>query len=176
MPCAELSNSHRGKYVIRRVVMDRLNIAVGMLLFSFAAAAHEEEADTDIVPGNEYATANKLGLEGPSETQGVAPVEELGSISLAGEFSQLDGQQFRVREITIEPGGVVAVHRHQNRPGFAYILEGEIIEHRNDHPEPILRKVGDVAVEKTGVAHWWENKSGAIVRALVIDIITVDSQ
>ena len=150
--------------------------ACGIVLpaLSFTVGAHE--ADSEVVPESEYATAEKLGLEGPAETRGIASVEQLGTHDLVDEFPAMEGRQFRAREITIEPGGVVAIHRHEQRPGFAYILEGEIIEHRNDHPEPITRRAGDVAMESTGVAHWWENKSGAVVKALVVDIIPEQPQ
>lgn len=143
--------------------------AAGLLLLAPALAAHD--ADREVVPDNEYATAAGKQLEGPAETRGVASVEKLGSLALVEEFAGMDGHEFRIREITIEPGGVIAVHEHDSRPGYAYILEGEIIEHRNDRPEPVTRTAGDVAQERSGVAHWWENRSDAPVRALVIDIV-----
>lgn len=147
-----------------------------LILLPFMVSAHGSHTGGEVVPESEYATAEKLGLEGPTETRGVASVEKLGALELAEEFPALQGQTFRARRITIEPGGVIAIHRHQQRPGFAYILEGEIIEHRNDHPEPILRRAGDVAMERTGVAHWWENQSGAVVKALVVDIVARESR
>ena len=74
----------------------------------------------------------------------------------------------------IAPGGVIAVHRHEGRPGLAYILEGEIIEHRNDAEGTVLRRAGDVSFEKSGVVHWWENVSDARVRALIVDIVDAE--
>lgn len=90
---------------------------------------------------------------------------------LGGEFDGMQGRELRAREIVIAPGGVIAVHEHNTRPGVAYILEGEIIEHRNDNDKPIRRRQGDAAFERTGVAHWWENRSEKTVRALVVDIV-----
>jgi len=83
----------------------------------------------------------------------------------------MQGRVLRAREIVIAPGGVIAVHEHNTRPGVAYILEGEIVEHRNDSDKPVLRRPGDAAFERTGVAHWWENRSDKPVRALVVDIV-----
>jgi len=142
-----------------------------VLLIPATATAHDSHSSDGVVPDSEYATALELGLEGPGETKGIGAVERLGAVDLGEEFAGMEGRTFRARRLTIEPGGVVAVHRHQQRPGFAYILEGEIIEHRNDRDGPIVRRAGDVAVEKTGVAHWWENRSGAKVKALIVDII-----
>lgn len=146
------------------------------LMLVFAAAHAHDNGHAEVVPESEYETATKLGLEGPSQTKGIASVEKLGSMDLGEEFPAMSGRNFRAREITIEPGGVVAIHRHEQRPGFAYILEGEIIEHRNDHPEPITRRAGDVAIERTGVAHWWENRSGSKVRALIVDIVPPEKE
>lgn len=109
---------------------------------------------------------------GPTETKGVAGIESRGVIELEGEFASMKGKQMRAREFTIEPGGVVGVHTHNNRPGYAYILEGNIVEHRNDTEGPILHQPGSVAIEKNGVAHWWENTSDKNVKALVVDIYT----
>ena len=55
-----------------------------------------------------------------------------------------------------------------------YILEGEIYEHRDGVAKPVLHRNGDVAMEKTGVTHWWENKSAKPARALVVDIVPAD--
>lgn len=163
---------------MRALIASRDAVLLGcclVLLFpDLTLRAHE--ANHDVVPESEYATASKLGLKGPSETKGVAAVEKLGVINLAEEFPQMEGRQFRAREITVDPGGVIAIHQHQQRPGFAYILQGEIVEHRSDQSEPLVRKAGDVAMEKTGISHWWENKSDAVVKALVIDIIPVEPE
>ncbi|MCP4891988.1 MAG: cupin domain-containing protein [Planctomycetaceae bacterium] len=101
-------------------------------------------------------------------------MDTLVAFQLAKEFKGMEGQQLRARELTFEPGAVVAIHQHDSRPGFAYILEGEIVEHRSDQKEPLVRRVGDVAVEWTGISHWWENQSGKQVRALVVDILDPD--
>ncbi len=124
-----------------------------------------------VVPQHEHEIAEEQGVKGPTETKGVESVTLLGQVALAGEFQSLDERVMRVREIAIAPGGVVAVHQHEARPGVAYILEGEIMEFRNDEKQALLRTVGEVAFERTGVIHWWENQSNARVRALVVDIV-----
>ena len=113
-------------------------------------------------------------LKGPAKTSGIASVRSLGSIDLGGEFAPMKGHQFRARIFTIAPGGVVARHEHHARPGYAYIISGQIIEHRNDNKEPIIRRAGDVAIERTGVAHYWENSFDEPVQALVVDIFRTE--
>ena len=124
-----------------------------------------------VVPLHEKEIAQRKALPGPSKTHGIQRVKALVGLHLGDEFAGLQGQQMRARELVLQPGAVVAVHQHKRRPGFAYILEGEIVEFRNDHKGPIVRRAGDVAIERTGVSHWWENRSGNTVRALVVDIV-----
>ncbi len=110
-------------------------------------------------------------MSGPKKTTGIAEVTALGEISLDGEFESSDGLNLRARVLVINPGGVVAVHAHDKRPGIAYILEGEMTEHRSSHVNPLVRKAGDSAFEKTGVVHWWENTGNIPAKAIVVDII-----
>lgn len=151
--------------------MNKNNVIFAIFAMSVIGIANAHDHSPKVVPEKEYETAQNLGSTGPKETKGIESVTLLGKVSLADEFETLDNREMRAREIIISPGGVVAVHQHDARPGVAYIIEGEIVEHRNDAPEPLLRKAGAVAFEKTGVVHWWENRSDKRVRALVVDII-----
>jgi quercetin dioxygenase-like cupin family protein len=63
------------------------------------------------------------------------------------------------------------VHQHTSRPGAAYILEGELVEHRNDSNSPITRSAGAVALEKTGTVHWWKNESSTKAKVLFVEIV-----
>jgi len=111
-------------------------------------------------------------LTGPAESKGIASIEPMGIIELGGEFAAMAGRQLRARIFTVDPGGIVGIHTHTERPGFAYIISGTIIEHRNDAADPITHTAGSVAMEKSGVTHWWENTSDEPVKALVVDIFT----
>jgi len=124
-----------------------------------------------VVPTAEKSTAQALMLDGPKETKGINSVLKLAKIELGEEFKGMEGQQLRVRELVIAPGGIVAVHQHNKRPGVAYIIEGEMTEHRDGEKNPIVHTAGSVAVEHTGVSHWWENKGEKPARALIIDIL-----
>jgi len=148
-------------------------VLAGCLTFYSFNATSSQDGSLSIVPSHEHKLAQTQHLKGPTKTIGIGSVNLLGVIGLEKDFPTLKGRQLRARELLIEPGGVVAVHQHDTRPGVAYILEGEIIEHRNDSNAPIVRGIGSVAFEQSGVAHWWENKSGKPVRALVVDIIKV---
>ena len=137
------------------------------------ASSDSTQEPKSVVPQSEREIAQTRQLKGPSQTHGISGVVLKAHLDLGKEWSAMRGQQLRARELTLDPGAVVAVHQHQKRPGFAYILEGEVVEHRDDQKAPIVRRVGDVAVEYTGVAHWWENRSKKTVRALVVDVVPI---
>ena len=111
-------------------------------------------------------------LTGPTETKGIASIDPMGVVELGNEFPGMESRQLRARIFTIEPGGVVAIHTHNQRPGYAYIISGRIIEHRNDTADPITRTPGQIAMEKSGITHWWENTFDDPVKVLVVDIFT----
>lgn len=144
----------------------------GLLWLAGVGSADEGPA---VVPEREREIARDVAAEGPKVNRGIESVTRLGGIRIDGEFPGMHGKELRARELVIAPGGVVAVHQHDSRPGLAYILEGEIVEHRNDAEQPLLRRAGAVSFEKTGVIHWWENVSDAPVRALVVDIVDAEA-
>jgi quercetin dioxygenase-like cupin family protein len=127
-------------------------------------------AAQDVVSQKERAAAQNLGFAGPTESKGLTELKVVGTISLKTDFPALEGRQHRARTNTLEPGGVIAVHKHEGRPGIAYFLEGEVIEHRSDSPEPIVRKKGDVTLELPGLVHWMENKGDVPARVVAVDI------
>ena len=68
------------------------------------------------------------------ETKGVT-VKLLAALDLGLEIEGMAGRQFRMRMVTIEPGGVFGpIHDHKDRPGMVYILEGTITDHRMERP------------------------------------------
>jgi quercetin dioxygenase-like cupin family protein len=141
------------------------------LVVALCAAVGLPALAHDVIPDHEVAAAQRLQADGPTETVGVDAVTPLGSVPLAGELPGAEGKVLRAREFVLAPGATIAVHEHQQRPGLAYILEGELVEHRSDQQGPIVRGVGAVAFERSGLVHYWKNESGKPVRALVVDIV-----
>jgi quercetin dioxygenase-like cupin family protein len=105
-------------------------------------------------------------------TEGVLAVKRLGGQPLGQDFPALRGRELRVRELTIAPGGSIALHRHDQRPGVAYVLEGQMTEHRGPGFAPQVIGPGEAAFEGSGVSHWWRNEGSTPARALVIDIVS----
>jgi quercetin dioxygenase-like cupin family protein len=89
------------------------------------------------------------------ETKGVT-VQLLATLDLGLEIEGMAGRQFRMRMVTIEPGGVFGpIHDHKDRPGMVYILQGTITDHRNG----VAKEYGPGAgwPEDGNTTHWLEN-------------------
>lgn len=149
-----------------------LTLATTVLMTLNSASYADNTHPHKVVPTAEKSITTTL--QGPKKSEGIQSIKALASVSLAGEFKTIDDvntKTLRAREIIVDPDGKVAVHRHDARPGIAYILEGEIWEYREGEPKPKRHTVGSVAFENTGVVHWWHNQSDQPAKALVIDIV-----
>ena len=95
----------------------------------------------------------------------------IASIDVAKPPYDIDDRQFRMRKLTIEPGGIVPWHSHADRPAIIYIIAGEIHEHANNCAGPIVHKAGDVVAESGDVSHWWKNQGDKTVVLLSADLL-----
>ena len=80
-------------------------------------------------------------------------------------------RKFRMRKLTVEPGGIVPWHSHGERPAIIYIVEGEINEYASNCAVPIVHKAGDVVAETKEVSHWWKNLGAATVVLISADLL-----
>ena len=135
-------------------------LAAGLALIATPVLAGE-------CPANQVTTA--ATQSGPSEPTGVTDTV-IGSIDL-GDGYGVPGRAFRMRKLTIEPGGVVPSHMHGARPAQIYVVQGEIVEHRSSCATPITHKAGDIAVERGDISHWWKNESKKKVVLISADIL-----
>jgi quercetin dioxygenase-like cupin family protein len=103
------------------------------------------------------------------ETKGVT-IEPLASFDLGPEIEGLAGRQFRMRRVTIEPGGVFGpIHDHKDRPGMVYILEGTITDHRDGVAKDYGPGVG--WPEDKNTMHWLENRGTTRAVEISVDIV-----
>jgi len=80
----------------------------------------------------------------------------IGSVDLANEIG-VDGRMLRTRRLVIQPGGVVPLHSHKDRPALIYTLSGSITEYSSACAVPINHKAGDISPEADGLSHYWVN-------------------
>jgi quercetin dioxygenase-like cupin family protein len=95
----------------------------------------------------------------------------IASIDISKAPFKIDGRNFRMRKLTIEPGGIVPWHSHADRPAIIYIIEGEIEEYASNCAVPIVQKAGDVVAETPEVSHWWKNRGDKTVVLISADLL-----
>lgn len=116
--------------------------------------------------------SRELKLQGPTANVGIESVEVLNTLDLSQTYAGLEGKVLRARMFTLSPDAIIGQHSHRERSGYVYVVSGEIVEVRNDLDKPLTRRAGDIILEENGVEHYWENKSGAQVQLLSVDIFT----
>jgi hypothetical protein len=77
----------------------------------------------------------------------------LGSIDLEKQPANIKGRELRFRKLTIEPGGIVPWHSHDDRPALIFVQQGEIIEYASNCAAPILHNAGDIRPEVFSTSH-----------------------
>lgn len=80
----------------------------------------------------------------------------IGKVDLGPEIN-VQGRSIRLRKLVIQPGGVVPLHSHVDRPALIMTASGTVTEYRSSCTVPIVHKAGDVAQESGGISHWWKN-------------------
>jgi quercetin dioxygenase-like cupin family protein len=109
------------------------------------------------------------GEDDARETKGVA-VDLLSAIDLGPEVEGMEGLQFRMRRVTIEPGGVFGPrHDHKGRPGMVYVLQGTITDHRDGAAKEYGPGLGWPEDEDT--LHWLENTGTTPAVEISVDIV-----
>lgn len=104
----------------------------------------------------------------PSANQGVSASPPT-FLDLPAELDSLEGRQLRLRVVTIEAGGVVALHSHKGRPTVAYLASGELTE-RRDGDWVKVHRAGESWTEGKDVTHWAENRGSAPAVVVAVDV------
>ena len=80
----------------------------------------------------------------------------LGAVDLGPEIN-VEGRQLRTRRLVLQPGGVVPMHSHVDRPALIMTIKGEVTEYRSTCTSPIVHRAGEISREAGGISHWWKN-------------------
>jgi len=75
--------------------------------------------------------------------------EVIASIDL-GQGYNIPGRNLRMRRLVVEPGGVVPVHSHAERPANIYVVSGQITEYSSTCLVGITHRAGDVVLLAAG--------------------------
>ena len=134
-------------------------------VFSVSVYAGECPADKRVADGQ----GQKMVSHG---AKGVTD-DVRASVDLAKEPAAIQGRLFRLRELNVQPGGIVPWHSHNERPAMIYIVSGEIVEYASNCAVPIVHKPGDVAAEANGTSHWWQNLGKKSSKLISVDLLPV---
>ena len=137
-----------------------------MAIAATAVSAGECPADKIVADGQ----GQKPGPSAPKDVPDVVRA----STDLAKEPAMIKGRQFRLRQLEMKPGGIVPWHPHNNRPAMIYIVSGEVVEYASSCAVPIVHKAGDVAPEKNGTSHWWQNTGKTPAVLISVDLFPVE--
>ena len=113
------------------------------------------------------AAPSAVAEDAPAKSSGLAG-SLLAEMSLAPEFQATEGRIFRMRRLTLEPGGVVALHSHEHRPSLEYVIAGTATEFRDGKTRRVTQ--GDVIAADHEMTHWWRNDGDETVIILAVDI------
>ena len=93
----------------------------------------------------------------------------LASVDLGKEIN-VDGRQLRTRRLVVQPGGVVPLHSHADRPALIITGSGSITEYRSDCSAPVEHQAGDISREADGISHYWVNNGSEPAVLLSSDV------
>ena len=95
--------------------------------------------------------------------------EVLRSLDLTTELESGTGRPLRMRRITVQPGGALALHNHVDRPAVTYMLSGEMTYHQQGRPDSVVR-AGQGFAEGRATTHWGENTGKVPAVWIAVDI------
>ena len=124
--------------------------------------------------------ADKRVADGQGQKPSTAAAKDVTDVvrattDLSKEPLAQPGRSFRLRQLDVKPGGIVPWYSHDNRPAMIYIVSGEIVEYASNCAVPIVHKAGDVAAERKGTSHWWQNTGNATAVLISVDLFPVEN-
>lgn len=93
----------------------------------------------------------------------------LSTIDLGSEIN-VDGRSLRMRRLVVQPGGVVPLHSHVDRPALIITVQGQMTEYRSSCKTPIIHRAGEISREAGGLSHWWKNNGKTVAVLLSSDV------
>ena len=153
MSSSQQSRSRAGQSIL---VATLLSLAVAAP--AFAGECPKDKVGNNPLPGAATAPVGVMEME-------------LAAIDLAKESVKLPERRLRYRHMEIQPGGVVPLHSHADRPALIMVNQGQIFEHSSKCLVPIAHKAGEIARESNGLQHWWKNEGTMVVVLTIADIV-----
>jgi quercetin dioxygenase-like cupin family protein len=116
-----------------------------------------------------FAAGYALGqAKPPSENKGLSAAA-LQSLDLTEEIDSVKARPLRMRKITLQPGGVIGLHTHKDRPAVSYFLEGQVTYHQEGKADVVVGP-GQGFAEGKATTHWAENRGSVPAIWIAVDI------
>jgi len=124
-----------------------------------------------LVVGNLETSTGTAQESYPTEHKGIG-ITKLGVVPEESMIRQtgLKGYFLQLRLATVAPGGQIARHKHDTRPGLVYTLEGSWIEGRQGGEREYPAGEGIALVEDADTDHWFYNRGSEPVKVLICDL------
>jgi quercetin dioxygenase-like cupin family protein len=161
------SNSKQQAPGLRRTVL-ALITGTTLSIVATLATAGECPVDKRVADGQ----GQKPGPMAPKDVTDVVRA----STDLSKEPLALKNRLFRLRQLEMKPGGIVPWHSHNERPAMIYIVSGEVVEYASSCAVPIVHKAGEIAPEKNGTSHWWQNTGTTNAVLISVDLFPVEAK
>jgi quercetin dioxygenase-like cupin family protein len=117
-----------------------------------------------------FASGYAAGQRRQPPTADVGRTEQvLRSLDLTGELESGSGRPLRMRKLTVQPGGVIALHNHVDRPAVTYMLQGQMTYHQDGKPNMVANP-GDGFAEGRATTHWGESTGSVPAVWIAVDI------
>ena len=129
-------------------MLSTARMAVAALSLGLTVPAVAGECPADQCRANQLSNA-------PTDPVGVSETV-IGAVDLGTEIGVKD-RQLRTRRLVIQPGGVVPLHSHADRPALIVTVSGQVTEHRSSCAVPIVHRAGEISREADGISHYWTN-------------------
>jgi quercetin dioxygenase-like cupin family protein len=117
-----------------------------------------------------------LLMSGDASGQRQPPTADVGrseqllrSLDLTTELESTKGRPLRMRKLTLQPGGVLALHNHVDRPAITYLLQGQMTYHQDGKPD-VVANPGDGFAEGRSTTHWAESTGTVPAVWIAVDI------
>lgn len=107
----------------------------------------------------------------PTKSEGL-DIAGLGVVSRESMKKQtgLEGYVLQLRMVTMVPGGQIARHKHDTRPGLVYTLEGSWTEGRPDGEREYPAGGERAILEDSETDHWFYNRTDEPVKFIICDL------
>lgn len=140
------------KLVRRNKMVRRLAISA-VLAISVISGAQIANSEDTAPTGNKGFTASKTTV-----------------VDLGPEIEGMAGRQLRMRVLTIEPGGYIGLHSHEDRPAVVYFMQGTDEVGLADGSKRKIMHPGDTSTATKDTTHYHRNIGNDDVVLIAVDV------